>query len=215
MKSKISANVIERLCSVLSLLKELEKINVKAITSKEMEERLNINSHTIRKDINFIGEIGPSPSGYPVKELKALINGKLGLGTKKNICIVGIGKLGMAVMNYLELTSNNYNIVAGFDSNTNRIEIIDVKIPLYPTYRITEIVELKNIKIALIATSENSVEDIKNKLIKGGVKGIINFSTKSVEPALKKNIENIWIRNINLLNEFRKLSALIELDKII
>ena len=214
MKGKISKNVIERLCYILSLLNELEKNNVKTITSKEMEERLNINSHTIRKDINFIGEIGPSPSGYPVKELKELINRKLGLGTKKNICIVGMGRLGVAVMNYLELIENNYKIVAGFDTNTNRMEIIDVKIPLYPTYRITEIVELKNIEIALIAISKNNVEDIRNKLIKGGVKGIINFSTKSVEPSLKKNKENVWIRNINLLNEFRKLSAMIELDEI-
>lgn len=178
-----------------------------------MEERLNIKSHTIRKDINFIGEIGPSPSGYPVAELKELISGKLSLGIKKKICIVGIGKLGMSIINYMESLYNDFEIIAGFESNINRMEIIDVKIPLFPTYRITELVKVKEIEIAIIAVSDTKVKDIIDKLTSGGIKGIINFSSKSVEPAMIRNINDVWIRNINLENEFWKLSAVIELDR--
>jgi redox-sensing transcriptional repressor len=178
-----------------------------------MEEYLNINSHTIRKDINYIGEIGPSPSGYPVKELNKLLSVKLGLEEKKKTCIVGIGKLGMAIINYLKSNDNDFMLIAGFESNTNKIEITDAGIPLYPTYRIKEIVEEKGIELAIITVSNTDVDEIIFKLESGGIRGIINFTAKTIKPIIKKSGSNIWIRNINFENELRKLSAVIELNK--
>lgn len=177
-----------------------------------MEVYLGINSHTIRKDINCIGEIGPSPAGYPVTELNKLLKDNLGVNKNKKICIIGLGKLGMAIVNYIKERVNDFKIIAGFDANTNKLEILDVDIPLYPTYRIAEIIEREKIELAIVTASNTDLNEIIKKLETGGIKGIINFASKTVEPIITNTKENIWVRNINFENELIRLSAVIELN---
>ena len=68
--NKIPFPAITRLCSVYQLLLDLERDGVSSISSSELECRLGISAHNVRKDISFLGGAGSSGSGYDVCRLK-------------------------------------------------------------------------------------------------------------------------------------------------
>jgi len=69
-----------------------------------------------------------------VRKLKKHLSAKLGLNKGKKACVVGLGRLGTAILNYGQLGQHGFAIVAGFDSNINKIETINTEIPLFPAH---------------------------------------------------------------------------------
>jgi redox-sensing transcriptional repressor len=204
MKLKISAPAIERLSILYSILEDFEKSKKTLVSSAELGRLMNIQPHTIRKDINFLGQAG-GEAGYNVSILKNIIKQSLGFDVPRNACIVGLGRLGSAIMNFSGFLGSNIKIAAGFDSSINRIETFVCDIPLFPAYEIPEIVKSKNIELGVIAVPPTSAQMTADRLIDGGVKGIINFAPVTI----KVNTPEIVVRNFYVLEEFRILSALI------
>jgi redox-sensing transcriptional repressor len=201
---------IQRLSMIYNLLEQLimNGDNGKAIThisSGRIEEIMGVQSHTIRKDINFLGDIGQLGKGYPLKDLRTVIAEKLCL-VKRKAAVIGLGKIGRAILEYENFFSAGIEIVAGFDSDVNRIDTIKTKIPLFASREITEYVQEKNIEIAFLTSSPESAKVCFERLEKGNVKAILNFT-----PTILAS-EKIHIRNIDLGLETTILSAMIGLD---
>jgi redox-sensing transcriptional repressor len=201
---------IQRLSMIYNLLEQLitNGDNGKAIThisSARIEEIMGVQSHTIRKDINFLGDIGQLGKGYPLKDLRTVIAEKLCLG-KRKAAVIGLGKIGRAILEYESFFSAGVEIVAGFDSDVNRIDTIKTKIPLFASREITETVQNKNIEIAFLTSSPESAKVCFERLEKGNIKAILNFT-----PTILAS-EKIHIRNIDLGLETTILSAMIGLD---
>ncbi|MBN2533077.1 MAG: redox-sensing transcriptional repressor Rex [Spirochaetales bacterium] len=198
-----------RLCLMYRLMERLENNGVKTVFSPDIGENLGITAHTIRKDISFLGEIGNTAAGYDVAKLKDHIHGNLGLDKKRFACIAGLGKLGQALLNYRQFLDGDYRVIAGFDSDINNLEMLRTSVPLYPSYRMTEIVKDMGIELAVIAVPVQAAQEVANRLIAGGVKGIINFAQVNV----KSKSGQVLIRNIDLYGELRILSALLNLKE--
>ena len=113
------------------------------------------------------------------------VRSSLGLGIKRNACIVGLGRLGSAILNYPDFIPSGFEIKAGFDSNINKIELIITDIPLYPSYEIEEAVRREKIQLGIIAVPPQSAQNTAKKLIDGGVKGIVNFAPIVIKSELK------------------------------
>jgi redox-sensing transcriptional repressor len=206
-KTKIPKPAISRLCRIYNLLEELKDKGETSISSKDIGIRLGVGSHNIRKDISYIGEPGTSGSGYEISRLKAHIDDVLGIKKFRNACIIGLGGLGLVIMNYQKPLLPSFNIIAGFDSNINKLETIKISIPVYPTYEITEVIKKENIELAVITESDRNIEKISERLFLGGIKGIINFTPMIIGPGSDK----VTIRNIDIISEFRYLAALFTL----
>jgi redox-sensing transcriptional repressor len=202
MKTKIPTPAIERLCSLYHILEQLETKGNEAVSSKELGELTGVGAHNIRKDINYLGEIGSFKAGYEVKKLKAHLSGKLGLDKKKKACIVGLGRLGNAILNYDRLLGSGFEIVAGFDSNINKVETLQTSVPLFPAHEIPEVVKSMRIDLAVIAVPAQATAETARRLINGGIRGIVNFSPAVIKPAA-----GVAIRNIDLVAEFRILTV--------
>jgi len=206
---KIPSPALSRLCKIYSLAEELEDKGEISISSKDIGKRLGVGSHNIRKDVSYIGETGTSGSGYDIKRLKAHIEEVLGLKKERNACIIGLGSLGVVIMNYQKDLLPSLIIVAGFDSNVNKLETIKISIPVYPTYEITEVVKRENIELAVITEPDRNIEKISERLMQGGIKGIINFTPVILNPGPG----SVYVRNIDIVSEFRYLSALFTLSE--
>ncbi len=205
---KIPKPALSRLCKIYNLLEELEVKGDLSVSSKEIGKRLGVGSHNIRKDIGYIGETGISGSGYEINKLRAHIDAALGLSRERNACIIGLGGLGIVIMNYQRPLLPYFNITAGFDSNINILETIDISIPVYPTYEIADVILEKKIELAVITEPDRNIEKIMERLFEGGIKGIINFTPVM----LSSDSETVYIRNIDIVSEFRYLSALFSLQ---
>jgi redox-sensing transcriptional repressor len=198
---------IIRLCSIYQLLCGLEKEGVKRVSSAELEERTGVPSHSIRKDISFIGEVGSTVSGYEVTKLREQILNNLGFKREKRACIVGLGRLGSAIMEWSLLAEGEFRIVAGFDSNINKVETIRTAIGVFPSYEITDVVRRMDIELGIVAVPPAGAREVADRLMEAGVRGIVNFAPVIIKPKLS----GYFVRNVDIANEMRILSVMMEL----
>jgi len=208
MNKQIPIPSLERLCSMYHILEELDTLGVQTVSSTELGKHLGVNAPSVRKDINYLGEIGNCRAGYTVKKLLNHLSGHLGLTRVRTACIVGLGRLGTAILNYERLAASGLKIVAGFDSNINKLETIRTNIPLYPASDIATVVKRNNIELAVLAVPATAAAETAQRLIDGGIRGIVNFSPAALTPS-----GGAFIRNIDLVGEFRILSVLSSLQK--
>ncbi len=204
MGKQIPEPTIERLCKVYSLLGRLKDEDIATVSSAAIEKETGIPAHTVRKDISQLGSIKSGKEGYRTDDLMKLISMTFSFEIPLRACIVGLDMMGSAILNSTQLKIAGYEIAAGFDSNINRMEMMNTDVPLYPTYEIPEKVRELSIDFGIIAVPPEKAKETAEKLIKGGIKGIINYSPVILNPE-----NNIIVRNIYLTEEIRLLSALI------
>jgi redox-sensing transcriptional repressor len=201
---KLPVSTIERLSLLYHHCRRLRAERIERVSSSRLGADLGIPAHTIRKDINFLGEVGDTGSGYDVSRLQQHLAESMGFDRTHKTCIVGLGRLGSAFLSYSQLEPNGFPITAAFDSSINRLETIRTEIPLFPAYEITEIVRREAIEMALLTVPAESAVEAAESLARGGIKGIVNFAPVFVNP----DPDTIVVRNMNVVNELRILSAL-------
>ncbi len=209
MHAQIPTPSLKRLCKIYSLLEEREKSGETTISSKKIAENIGCGSPSVRKDISLLGEIGTIGAGYEISKLKSHIAMALGLNLERRTCVVGLGKLGRAILQSEQLFTSNFKIVAGFDSNINLLETIVTNIPVYPTCDMTEIISNNAIELAILSVREYASREILDRLINGGIRGIINLTSAHL-PDLYH--EKVFISTIDIIGECRYLSARFTLE---
>ena len=203
MRLNISVPTIERLTKLFSLLQKIKKEEKEKISSAELSSLTGFHAHNIRKDISTIGTLEGGKAGYNPESLENIISSTFGFKKKKKVCIAGLDMLGAAMLNNPDAGSSEFEIAAGFDSNTNRMEMISTNVPLFHFYEIEEKVKELGIEYAIVAVSPENAIKTAERLIAGGIKGILNFSPVIIAPQ-----NGVQIRNIYLVEELRLLSAL-------
>jgi redox-sensing transcriptional repressor len=210
MNKNIPQPTIVRLCSIYRLLCGLEKEGVKNVSSTELEGITGVPSHTIRKDISFIGEIGDTGKGYEVLKLKTHILNNLGLNRERKACIVGLGRLGSALMQWPLLAEGEFRIVAGFDSNINKVETIKTAISVFLSHEIPEVVKRMGIEMGIIAVPPARAQEVADQLMDAGIQGIVNCAPIIIKPTSS----DCFVRNIDIAGELRILSVMMEMKDI-
>jgi redox-sensing transcriptional repressor len=186
---------------LLHLLKILEKSKTTSITSLQIEEETSWSRDTVRKDISALGGLG-SANGYETEQLSSAIRKALGLDRKRRLCVVGLGRLGSAYLNFGAFNDSEFELVAGFDTNVNRVEILSSSVPLYPAYKMVEIIKRLSIDIGLLCVPEGQAQSAADKLIQSGICGIVNFA-----PIVLKAPPGVSIRDVFIVDELRSLAA--------
>jgi redox-sensing transcriptional repressor len=203
---------LERLARLYTTLSRLEEAGsaVTRLSSRELGELISVPDHTVRKDLSILKSFaeaeGGSPGteqGYEADKLKTAIETRLGLAVPRSACLVGLGRLGVAVLHRQVWAERTYNLTAGFDASINRIELVKTEVPLFHSREIARVVREKGIQIGIITVSPGSAQDVAERLAEGGIKGIINFAPI----VLALSGRDIIVRNISLAGELHALSA--------
>jgi redox-sensing transcriptional repressor len=95
--------------------------------------------------------------------------------------------------------------VAGFDSDVNKLETIKTAIMVFPSYDIAEIVKKMGIELAIIAVPVSHAQEMADRLITGGIRGILNLTPTVITIGGNR----CFVRNIDIAGELRILSAMI------
>jgi len=206
-KKEIPLPSISRLLTVSRLLDRYEQERVVSVSSTDIGRRLGVKADSIRKDVSYLGEIGNYGGGYDVIKLKEHIRKKLDLDRKRKLCVVGLGRLGTAILHYTDFNDRGFMVVAGFDSNINKLETIKSAIELHPAHEIADVVRRKGIEIGVIAVPEKAAQETADRLTEGGIRGIINFS-----PCSLRINKKVMFRNMDLLGESSLLSTLMAIN---
>ncbi|MHB1314042.1 MAG: redox-sensing transcriptional repressor Rex [Christensenellales bacterium] len=192
MNKKVSDAVIRRLPRYYRYLKELERIGVEKISSRELSECMGLNASQIRQDFNCFGGFGQQGFGYYVKVLRKEIEAILGLNTEYKAIIIGIGNIGQALAGYKNFIRDGFRIVAAFDVNHTLVGNTIKDIRIYPMSDMKDYLKENNIHLAIICTPEAAAQQVADELSKAGVDGIWNFAPIDV------HVDGICVENVHL-----------------
>jgi redox-sensing transcriptional repressor len=194
---------VERLCRLLALCQELAADGVVSVSSRQLAGRLGVTAEIVRKDINYLGDTGRAGVQYSPQRLRGQIADVLGLDGVRPACVVGLGRLGSALLHYERLMEGGVRVVAGFDTSVNLLETIRTPVPVYAAREIPDVVRRERIEVGLLAVPAPAAQASAEALVAGGVSGILNFAPVVVQV----NMPGVVVRNVDIVNELRVVLA--------
>jgi len=203
----ISMAVIRRLPKYYRYLGDLLDKDIQRISSKELSEIIGFTASQIRQDLNNFGGFGQQGYGYNVDALHNEIGKILGLDTKYKAVLVGAGNLGQAIANYGGFRKAGFEIKALFDANPRLIGLNIRDFEVLDSEIIEDFVRDNNIDIAVICIPKNGAQDLANKLVSAGIKGIWNFAPIDLDVP-----SSVIVENVNLTESLFTLSYLMNAE---
>ncbi len=201
----ISMAVIRRLPKYYRYLGELLDNDVQRISSKELSEIIGFTASQIRQDLNNFGGFGQQGYGYNVDALHKEIGKILGLDRPYNAVLIGVGNLGQAITNYSGFRNSGFEIKALFDANPRMIGLKIRELEILDSDVIEDYIKEHEIDIAIVCIPKNGAQELINRIVGAGIKGIWNFAP--IDPEVPKGI---IVENVNLTESLFTLSYLMK-----
>ena len=172
------------------------------VSSQELAKKLALNPAQVRKDLAYFGDFGKRGVGYSVKKLREQINKILGLHKTRNVGIVGVGRLGMALACYPGFEKRNFKVCALFDKQP---KLLGVKVgetnEISDIQTLPRLVKEKEIEILILAVPAEAIKEIHDMVMLSGVKAVLNFA-----PFKLLSTEDVEVHNVDLTTELEFLS---------
>ena len=196
-KAMIKSNV-KRLLQYRLCLVKFRELGFKKIYSYNLGNETGVSAEQIRKDFSHFKITGNKKAGYDIDTLLGLFNEIFGMDEIHNVLIVGMGNMGRALANYNnQFIGQNAYVISTFDIDPAKINK-KTGIPVYPMEMMNDHIKRHNISTAIITVPGVAAQEVCNKLIDCGIKGILNFT-----PVILKVPDDIIINNINLSTEIQ------------
>ena len=191
--AKISVAVIKRLPKYYRYLELIGDKGIIRVSSQELSKITGLTASQIRQDLNHFGAFGQQGYGYNVEELKIELEKIMGVDKPYNVVIIGFGNIGSALLNYSGFKKKGFKVVGIFD---NSPEIIGNKandVVIKDVSELEEVVTREKADIAILAIPAIPAQEITDKLVACGIKGIWNFA-----PIDLKLPRNVVLENVHL-----------------
>ncbi len=192
----ISDRVIERFCQYRRALTRSASAGAHSIFSHELAHLVHLSADTVRQDIRILKYQGTPTSGYQIEELILRLNNFLQYGTKENVAIVGLGNLGKALLSYYKTKQSFFSVVAAFDIEPSLIGRMIHGIPCYHSDDIPKMARELGIQTAVLALPEDTAQGTADSLVKGGVLGIVNFTSRLIQVPAQVYVEYVDMTTI-------------------
>jgi len=194
--------VIRRLTDYLRCLRCARDEGREMLTSQDMSEHCGLKPSIIRKDLAQFGAYGMKGQGYNISELTHHLNKILGLNHLKNVVLVGAGHLGTAILRYPGFLDANFDFVAAFDRDPDKVGTKVGHTPIFPIDQLNDYITKNGVEIVVLAVPSSEADAIVESLDPEQVQGILNFTSR-VFPG---RMNNMYVHNIDLAKELEVIS---------
>ena len=187
-KMEISDRVVQRLTEYLSILKEVRKYE-DGINSIELSKIMDTTSAQVRKDLSTFGEFGVRGKGYDIDKLIEIIEDILGINKVNDLIVVGYGKMGEMITSNSKVLGKGFRIVGVFDNDPKKIDQeISGNLKIQNVEEVEELIKSSSngVEAAILSVVKGQAQTAAEKLVKNGIKAILNMTTYKLE--LPKNI---------------------------
>ena len=184
--------VVLRLPQYVRALADLLRRNVQVVSSQQLGEQLQMTPAQIRKDLSYFGRFGKQGRGYPVNYLLGELRQVLGLERTWNTCLIGIGRLGRAIISYPGFTPEGFNIVAAFDAASEEVGQSIGPLVVQPISDLDSTIKDRDIRIGIVAVPSNHAQEVIDELVRCRVSAILNYA-----PISPQVPEGVHVRNID------------------
>ncbi len=191
-----------RLSVYLRCLEVLQASGRKTISSGNLAAEFNLNAAQIRKDLACFGDFGVRGVGYYVEELRRHLREILGIDRTIKVAIMGAGNLGLALAGYPGFRQEGFEIVALFDNTPSKIgRRTKTGVPIHDVRRLTLVTRRQHVRIAVLAVPASSAQTVANRVVRAGVKAILNFS-----PGTIRLPPDVKVKSVDLTVSLESLS---------
>jgi len=187
-KMEISDRVVQRLTEYLSILKEVRKYE-DGINSIELSKIMDTTSAQVRKDLSTFGEFGVRGKGYDIDKLIEIIEDILGINKVNDLIVVGYGKMGEMITSNSKVMGKGFRIVGVFDNDPQKIDQeISGNLKIQNVDEVEDFIKNSPNKVetAILSVVKGQAQTAAEKLVKNGIKAILNMTTYKLE--LPKNV---------------------------
>ena len=184
--------VIDRLPQYVRILHALMDDGIEVVSSQQLGRHLQVSPAQIRKDLSCLGRFGKQGRGYDVRYLASELKRILGLNRRWNVCLIGVGRLGRAILRYPGFAPEGFQIVAAFDTDDSVVGTIIDDLKVRSMDELGETVKRLNISIGIIAVPGDVAQEVMKLLTECGVEAILNYA-----PVYPRVPERVRVRNVD------------------
>ncbi|MFL2544637.1 MAG: redox-sensing transcriptional repressor Rex [Longimicrobiales bacterium] len=200
-KKKIAESAISRLSLYLRILEDLVEEGEPTVSSQIMASQSGTTAAQVRKDLSLFGSFGRRGLGYSSTDLVSRIRQILGLNRRWKIAVIGMGRIGSALVEHKGFFDRGFDIVALFDTSDFKVGSNVHGLKVHHVNEIRALVQDKNIEIAVLTVPVEAVTEVTDLINGSGVRGILNWTP--VRLAVSQSIE---VKNVNMVMELEALS---------
>jgi redox-sensing transcriptional repressor len=205
---KLPGKTVERLSEYRRTLLECLNENRNFIYSHDLAARLHITAVQVRRDLMLIGYSSVLRKGYDVRELIETIGKIIDSESSVNVAVIGIGNLGRAVAGYFKGKRSKLNLVASFDSDPQKINKVISGVKCYPYIDAERIIRELDIRIAILTVPPDFAVEIAEELVRYGIKGILNFTTISLNVP-----SGVYLEEYDMITSIEKVAYFVKEKK--
>jgi redox-sensing transcriptional repressor len=176
---KIPEETVRRMPLYLRGSLELAGHGAAQISSQRLADYLGLHAWVIRKDFSYFGDLGTPGVGYDTATLICRIKKILRLDVTRRAVLVGVGRLGSALLEYEGFRRYGLQVVAAFDRDRTRVDRTIGGVRVEHVDRLMTLPR-RGIDLGIIAVPPESTQEIAEALLLAGVRGILSFSPRHI-----------------------------------
>lgn len=193
--------VVERLPRYLRSLTQLLQGGTEVVSSQQLGELLQVTPAQIRKDLSYFGRFGKQGRGYNIPNLIEQLRHILGLDRTWNVALVGVGRLGRAVISYPGFQPEGFRVVACFDADSNVVGQTVGGLTIQSTSDLAGGLAKERVQIVIVAVPSAHAQEVIDALVSAGIKSILNYA-----PVATQVPPGVRIRNIDPVLAFQSMT---------
>ena len=190
-RGEVPEVVVLRLPLYLRALASMSQRGIEVVSSQELGAALGMTPAQIRKDLSYFGRFGKQGRGYSVRHLLQELRQIMGLDREWNVALVGVGRLGRAIIGYPGFAPEGFKVIAAFDSNPSQIGQVIGGLEIKPVSILPQTVAEKDIHIAIVAVPASHTQVVVDLLTQSGVQAILNYTPATPEVPPGVRVSNI------------------------
>ena len=199
-RKEISKSVLKRLPGYLAYLKNMPDGGTPYISATTLAHALGMGEVQVRKDLAVVSDGGRPKVGYLRESLIEDIEQFLGYDNTNDAVLIGAGKLGQALLDYVGFDAYGLNIMAGFDKSPTISRTDSGKQILYMDM-LDSFCKSNKIRMGIITVPAAFAQEVCDKLIASGIRAIWNFAPTHLEVP-----PHILVQNENMATSLAVLS---------
>ena len=183
--------VVQRLPLYVRVLAQFDVTGAEMVSSEQLGTQLQMTPAQIRKDLSYFGRFGKQGRGYNVKRLSQELRSILGLNRQWNAGLVGVGRLGRAIIAYPGFKPEGFHVVAAFDEDPYVVGSSVGGIDVRPIEQIKETVAELGIHIGIVAVPAANAQSVFDALVESGIKAVLNYAPVAPQVPLDVKVRGV------------------------
>ncbi|MEE8384912.1 MAG: redox-sensing transcriptional repressor Rex, partial [Dehalococcoidia bacterium] len=176
------------------------------VSSQELGTLLGVTPAQIRKDLSYFGRFGKQGRGYNVRKLLDELHHILGLDRQWRMAVIGVGKLGRAILGYEGFGPQGFRIIEAFDADPKRIGQMIENLKIKDAKDLEKTLLKNPVDMKIVAVPAETAQDVIDTLVKCGVRAILSYAPiparvpqgvylKRIEPVLALQSMAYYLKN--------------------